>query len=361
MDERGGGEAGAGILGHPDFGAGVVGEEIGAIKGGVFVASVDIAACDGDAGVGGVVVFEDGAGESIERGVIRVIDAWAAGGAFHDAPAEVDSAWRVCGLEIDFFAVALADVSHVKVTGFGIEGVSPRIPQAVVPDFRAGGGMGGVVVEGIFWRLARAAFGDGVIFGGVGGKIVLAGIYAEDFSQEFGQVLGVAHVGGVADHGCVGGVLIVGIAAVACGDVEVMVWAESEPAAVVVGLRLVDLEDGLGGGGAGGSEVGGGVLNDLREALSEGAACGGVIEVEFTVGGVVGVEGHAEEALFAASGGHAGGQTCNCDEWGGVEGVGVQVEDSHAGAAASALLDHEEMIVIAWRSSDENWLAQACL
>ena len=63
--------------------------------------------------------------------------------------------------------------------------------------------------------------------------------------------------------------------------------------------------------------------------MSESAACSGVIEVEFAVGGVIGVEGHAEETLLAASGGHAGGEACNRDEWGGVEGIGVQVEDSH--------------------------------
>ena len=148
-------------------------------------------------------------------------------------------------MEIDFFAVALAYVADVEVAGFGIEGVSPGISQAVVPDFRSGGGMGGVVVEGVLGRLTCAAFGDGVIFGGVGGIVVAAWIDAENFAQELREVLGVAHVGGVADHGCIAGILVVGIAAVACGDVEVMIRAKGEPAAVMVGLGLVDLEDGL--------------------------------------------------------------------------------------------------------------------
>lgn len=341
MDESGGGCAGAGVFGSPDFGSGVIGEEIGAVEGGVFVASVDVAACDGDAGIGGVVVFEDGAGEGAERRMTGIVDAWAVGGAFEDSPAEVSSAGGVGGLKIDLFAVALSDIADIEIAGFSIERVPPGIPQTIVPDFRAGGEMGGIIVERILRRLTCATFGDGVIFCGVGGEVVGAGVYAEDFSQEFGEILGVAHVGGVADHAGVAGVLVVGVAAVAGGDVEVVVLAETKPAAVVVGLGLVDLEDGLGGGGAGGGEIGCGVLNDFGEALAESAAGRRVIEIEFAVDGVIGVEGHAEEALFAAGGCGAGGEAGNSDERGGVKGVGVQVEDSHAGAAAGPLLKHK--------------------
>ena len=75
----------------------------------------------------------------------------------------------------------------------------------------------------------------------------------------------------------------------------------------------------------------------------------GVVDVELAVGRVVGVEGHAEQALLVARRSAASDDRIDVQERGGTEGRGgTKVDDAHA----TGLLQHEEAGLIAGRMAD---------
>jgi hypothetical protein len=131
-------------------------------------------------------------------------------------------------------------------------------------------------------------------------------------------------------------------AAVAEADVELAVGAEGDVAAVVVGEGLADGEDLEGRRGVGRAGVGGAVLDDVRVAAGVG-----VVDEEAAVRGVVGVEGHAQQALLVA-GRHEG---VDVEE---VTGARAVLDDGDA----AALFGHEEA-ALARRHLDGDRLPQA--
>ena len=87
---------------------------------------------------------------------------------------------------------------------------------------------------------------------------------------------------------------VVGTATITSTHVQVAVWTKLNPAAVVVRVgirpRHHDYPSAVGDIGVGRHGVSSQVVG----------TCSGVINIELTVGGVVGVEGHAQEALLIA-------------------------------------------------------------
>src|SRR5690606_10367644 len=107
---------------------------------------------------------------------------------------------------------ALADVADPEVAGFTIDAAAPRIPQAERPDLLP---IGLMVLKWI-------ALGNGIRFAAIH-------INAQNLTEKSGAVLPIAD----------GAVDIVSPTAIARGDVEIAIGAETEPAAVVVGFGLV--------------------------------------------------------------------------------------------------------------------------
>jgi hypothetical protein len=99
----------------------------------------------------------------------------------------------------------------------------------------------------------------------------------------------------------VGGVLVAGVAAVAAGEVKVAVRAESDAAAVVVEVRLVDFEEDFFGVKVGRAAVrlefgkGPSVVPVRRDM---GLFGGAVNDEKASVGRVLGMEGQTEQAAF---------------------------------------------------------------
>ena len=76
--------------------------------------------------------------------------------------------------------------------------------------------------------------------------------------------------------------------------------AEANPSAIVIRLRLIEREQRLDG-----EKIRAGRDCDLRNkghALPEGTAGRGIVDVKFTVCGVVGIESHPEQALLSVRG-----------------------------------------------------------
>lgn len=271
-----------------DEGFGPVAEDVFAGEIGDGFAAVDIAAGDGDAvGVGVVFVgaeifvFESGVAEGFAGGVrggagfrslariflVEGVEAFAGG------PAVVGA----FGDDVNFFPNVLADVGDEKFALAGaVEGEAPGVAEAVGPDF----GAGLVFFEGV-------VFGDGVFAGG-------GDVEAENFSEEGVQVLAVA-----AD--AVAAAEVVAVAAVADTEVKHIVGAEGDGAAVVVEVRLVDVEEDFLGGFVK-LAVGDFEFGEAEHAVPIGGAAGaegrGVNGEEASVLREVRVKGEAEEAAF---------------------------------------------------------------
>ena len=82
------------------------------------------------------------------RYVVRRVAAGKLLIAFVDAPTVVCAA-DARQLKIDLFPALIADIANVHVAGRAVEAESPRVAQAVRPDFVA---RVGVADKGIVWR-----------------------------------------------------------------------------------------------------------------------------------------------------------------------------------------------------------------
>src|SRR6266571_9054849 len=116
---------------------------------------------------------------------------------FHQAPSIVQTSDCARRLKVDFLEIVLPDIRDEHVARDAVETESPRIAQAERPD---------LVVE---WIRRR---------NGVG---LRADIDPQDFSEEYGEVLGVAE--GIADE-----------TAISDADVEKAIGPELKLTAVVL-------------------------------------------------------------------------------------------------------------------------------
>ena len=221
-------------------------------------AAIDVAADDREAVR--ATVLGNGSQEVRERQVVRVVGAHR---SLVDRPAAVVPRRN----EIDLLPRSPADVAEPEVARAPVEGEPPGIPEPVGPDLAT---RSGCRHERVVARdpvaLTRGRVGD---------------VDAQNAPEQRAEVLG-----------------IVPRAAVPESDVEHAVGTELDHARVVELLGLADLEDDLARGGAGGRRAGcrkrGGVASDDR---ASGRVCG-VVDVEPPVGGVVRMEGQAEQSLF---------------------------------------------------------------
>ena len=342
------GEAGEGggvgsVVGEgPEVAADVVGEEVVALEGGDAVAAVNDASGDGAAlvGAGAVGVVEDGVDPVGETGGWGTDDGGGGDGAFSPFPTVVSAGDD----EVDFFAGALADVGGVEVALERVEGDAPGVAEANGVDFGADvGGVDGSAVEG-GGADEGVVGGDGVVGGGAvdgggGGGGEAAGALVDVDAEDGGEEAAVDALSVVE--------VVVALAFVAGGEVEVAVGSEVEVATVVV-VGAVELGDedlfGVGvdevGVREGGLEAG---EADV-EAVAEGGGGGdGVVDVKEAVGGVAGVEVEAEESTFASLV-HNGGDV----EEGGEVGVGEVGDD----ADASGAFGDEEAVGFSGRGAD---------
>src|SRR3954451_24266155 len=178
----------------PDRAGAVVAVEIRALERRDLRAAVAIAAGDG-AGAAGVGVLEQREGDA---GIDAVGGRVVAVHPFHLSPAVVFAADARRRLEIDFLERVLADVSDPEVAGGAIETETPRIAQAVRPDFAAPAGT----------QIERIRGRNGV-------RRAVIDIDAQDLAEELIDVLGVV-------------VRIAAGAAVSGADVQKTVRAELE-------------------------------------------------------------------------------------------------------------------------------------
>lgn len=280
-------------IGHRELTAPVA-EDVFAGEMGQGAASVDIATGDTDSvsrlGFGEcveIVVFEDGLRESgavggsgdfggVDVGGVLGIEGVA---AFALVPAVVTA----FADDIDLFESALADIGGEELAGAtAVEGNAPGVADTPGVDF---GACGGFADQGIVGGDAVGAFGGGLV-----------DVDAEDFAEEGGEVLSVA--GGAAVEA-----LVVGIAAIADGDVEEAIGAEGDAAAVMIEVGLIDLEEEAFGGWVDVAEVGGDdELADVAGVVpirgAGGAAESAVVREDAAVFGEAGVEGESEEPTF---------------------------------------------------------------
>ena len=167
---------------------------------------------------------------------------------------------------------------------------------------------------------------------------------AQHFPEQGGEILRVAARLDVT------GASVVGRAAVTARDIEIVIvaraWAEADPAAVVIGLRLVKGEDGSFARCIGDIRIGRDVeARDVSHALAPKAAGRDVVNVKAAVGRVVPIEGQPKKALLADERDNAGEiekrrlfhRACG------------QVDD----ADLAALLDHKDTGRIPGRSGDK--------
>src|SRR5436309_5703523 len=317
--ERAGGKEGRGVIRRgpeiaaaeaPDEPAAEVRVEVAPAQIGHAAAAVDESAGDRAAGrvrrLGAgaavlrraVAVVEDGEREpghgarGERHGEVRRVEAVQ---ALHDVPAVVATAReRGGGHEVDLLEEVLPDVGDVEVAGGAVEGVAPRIAEALDEALRRYGQRGDVD--------------------------------AEELPQVAGAALPVAH-------------RIAAAAAVTHADVEHGVGAEEVEAAGVVREGLVDGEHQLRAQRVGLVRGGGRVVAlDHRVAVRDPPVRPArVVHVEEPVVLEVGVEGDAQQALLAAA---ALDLRPDVEERGRLQGAALDQAD------APGLLDDEEPVRI---------------
>lgn len=173
--------------------------------------------------------------------------------------------------EIDFLPLVLPDITDPEIVIRAIERKTPGISESVRPDFRAY----------TIGRINKRIVGRDAVVQAVFGVV---DIYSNDGAQQGCWVLAVA-------------IGIEPTTAVAESDVEVAVGAEHDSTTVVVGVRLVDLENDVFGSEVGCVWIGG----DGKPTYDRSARfCCGVVNVEVAVFRVIGVEGQAEEPFLVA-------------------------------------------------------------
>jgi len=204
--------------------------------------------------------------------------------SLHHIPAVVPTTGPACHFAVDLLSAVLPHVPDPEIAGAPVEAEAPRIPQTVGPDLVAGGR---VPDEGV------------VVRNGVG--LPSVHVQTKYGAQERPEVLAVP-------------LRITSASTVAERDIQVAVRAESDLAAVVVRVGLVDgEEDHL--------RVGVGHVRILRDGeAADPCVAGGVrvVHEDLPVGGVLGMKGECEEPALAACahpvpqvqerrGGHRGG------------------------------------------------------
>ena len=248
----------ADLVGEPDAGRAVVGEDVGAAEPGD-AAAVAVAA--GDRAVRVRVRVDQnrlhkGAGAAAGAGDV----------AFPAVPPVILAAGARRGLEGDLFPEALADVRDEQVPGLAIEAPAIGVAQPAPPDLVGGLGIAdkGVIGRNVVRRHAH---------------LVVAGVDAQDLAQEVEVVLRRSARG----------------PPVAQPDVQVaVVGAEVDIAAVVVPGRLGESEDLAPARHIGVVRIAG----EHREALDDRLqrrAVPRVVDIEVAVVGELGMEGEAQQ------------------------------------------------------------------
>src|SRR5437879_3472939 len=135
-------------------------------------------------------------------------------------PTVVRAPCESCSLEVDLLPRVLADVSDVEVAGRSIEAEAPGVAKTVSPDFTPSA-RAKVWVAGRNRVPPRRAHVD-----------------SKHLAEQSCEALAIA-------LRCVPGAAVTAAATVAHADVEQAVRTELDQAAVVVGLRLFDDQQGL--------------------------------------------------------------------------------------------------------------------
>ncbi len=171
---------------------------------------------------------------------------------------------------VDLLVQVLADVGGPEFAGLAIEGHPPDITQTISPDFR----------QSILLADERIVLGNGVILA----RVFLVNIDAQDLGQQGLEVLAIFEG-------------IVGRAAVAQGNIQVAVRAETDGAAVVVPERSLDAQQHLLGGGIGPVRI---VLADpeARQHIGPRRFLQGVKDEEFAGLFVIGVKRQSQKAFL---------------------------------------------------------------
>jgi hypothetical protein len=261
--------------GAEDLAGAEVGEEVDAAEPRFAGTAVAVAAGHRAAGAGSRVL-EDRVGEAAGGAArvevpVRVVEGVS---PLPAVPAVVLAAGAGGRLQVDLLPARLPDVGDPQVAAQAVEGEAPGVAQPVGPDLAAGAGDAD----------ERVARGNGV----GEPRAAAVDVDAQDLAEQGVERLPVL-------------LRVAAAAAVARGDVEEAVRPERDLAAVVVGERLVVGEEDLLRGGVGDIRVGRHpVAGDHRLELAADGA--GVVDEEFAVAGVVGMEGEPEEAALAAAG-----------------------------------------------------------
>jgi hypothetical protein len=236
--------------------------EVFSLKGGDGGAPVVEAAGDGCAILTAVFVDRVDEGYFLGRFVSPCVGRV---GAFVEGPAIIAAIFD----DVDFLVSSLTDVGSPEFLAVWMEGEAPRVAEAEGEDFRV---VAGCVEEGVV---------GGESIGAVAGAGV--DVNAENLA--------------VVDEGVLGEALgVVALSSVADGDVKVAVGAEENVAGIVVPEGLGEFEE-----DALGREVGFvGIINGCLHFADAGVLgiLERVVEVEFAVLGVVGVERESQKAFF---------------------------------------------------------------
>ena len=147
-----------------------IGEEIGAVQPRNASSPVDVTANDCLFALV-MVVFENWI-RQCNAGQDRVQPRKPS--AFLDAPSVVLAPLTRGGLEVDFLAVALADVRNVNIAGLAVETAPPRIAQSESPDLRPSPRFGDERVGGR----------DLVVLLRIGGEVVALHVDPQHFAEQ---------------------------------------------------------------------------------------------------------------------------------------------------------------------------------
>src|SRR3954462_11683231 len=231
-------------------------------------------------------------------------------------PAEVRALALAAADEVDLLDRVLPDVADDQVAGLAVERVPPRVAQAVAVDLRP---------------RARAVHERVVGGDRVGLAARLLRVDPQDLPERRGEVLCVA----------ARPVLVARAATVAGADVHVLVRAEQQQAAVVVGLRVVHPQhEPLG------ARVGAGRARALELDDALVLRLVGEVDVEPARARVVGRERDRQQALLASR------RDLRAD----VEEGALLAAGEHADAAR--LLDDEQALRVARLGGDVDGLVE---
>ena len=188
--------------------------------------------------------------------------------AFGASPTVVATRTSSSCLEVDFLNSVLTNVCDPKISGRAVKAAPPRITHSGCP-------------HRIVSRCCAAS--EGIVgWNGVVRRGPASGrLDSMEFAESLNEILRTI-------------ARVIGTASITNTHVQVAVWTKLNPAAIVVRLgirpRHHDYPSAVGDIGVGRHGVSSQVVG----------TCSGVINIELTVRGVIGVEGHAQEALLIA-------------------------------------------------------------